>query len=396
MRRILALGLYILVLALMAGCGGGGDESAPSVNNQTGVLTGSVDLASGSPEKCRLLLNGTELPVRVNPDGTFRIPNIPPGEHVLDIIGPDGSESGRTQFEIEPGEEIELPPIKPLPAGQIAGLVIKNENGVWVPAVGVEVVARSDMIWIMDDKGNPTIAPDGTAAGSSPSSGPDNTDAAVPFIYPPPPGFSYSAITDDTGSFVMRAVQRGPYFVTVAVPGYMPGEAFVYVAPGQTAVADFQLWPEKDPEVGKIVGKVTGVSLDGTRAPIAGASIEVYMDHPWILPPPEPIELPPDVRPDMPVAFGAEAIGPGGSIGIMPPIIDWRVFSTVTDENGEYSLDVPAGLRVVSAWAWPYEWAEQRVEVPVNGVVRANFVLKELEIEEPPIEPFPVPDRPRR
>ncbi|NSW57611.1 MAG: hypothetical protein HPY44_16495 [Armatimonadetes bacterium] len=396
MVRIVALSLAVLVLAIMAGCGGGGDEATPPANNQTGVLTGSVDLNSGSPENCRLLLNGTELPVGVNPDGTFRIPNIPPGEHVLDIIGPDGTEAGRSEFEIEPGEVIILPPIRPLPAGQIAGLVIKNENGVWVPAVGVEVVARSDLLWIMDDEGKPTIAPDGTSADSSPNAGGANTAPAVPFIYPPPPGVSYSAITDDTGSFVMRAVQEGPYFVTVAVPGYLTGEAFVYVSPGQTAVADFQLWPEKDPETGKIVGKVMGVKLDGTRAPIAGASIEVRMDQPWFLPPPEPIELPPDIRPDLPVAGGADATDPGGCIGIKPPIIDWRVFSTVTDENGEYSIEVPAGVRVVSAWAWPYEWAEQRVVVPLNGVVRADFELKELDFEEPPIEPLPIFDRPRK
>ena len=312
------------------------------------------------------------VPVAVQPDGSFEIPNIPPGSHVLDVVGPDGMSGGRVEFEIVAGSNEVLPPIEPAPCGQIAGMVMKFEDGALTPLAGVEVIARSDLIWIMTDENAATIAP-----ASEPND--------APLIYPPPEGATYTAHTDDDGSYVMKAVRPGPYFVTVAVPGLETGEVFVSVGPGRTAAADFVLKPVVDPGVGRIEGTVVSANSTGATAPIEGALVEVVMDNGWAPPPPGPIPVPIGVSfPGVGSSPGSESGGaPGGTVS--PPDIIWRAFSTLTDSDGRYSLNVPSGHCLVSAWLWGYHRESRRATVQPGETIVVDFALK------PAPMPLPVP-----
>jgi hypothetical protein len=70
---------------------------------------------------------------------------------------------------------------------------------------------------------------------------------------------------------------------------------------------------------------------------------------------------------------------------IVPPYFEWTVFATLTDNQGHYSLNVPAGYQTVEVYAEGYEWTSQPVEVQANETVTVDFAL------QPWSEPPPVP-----
>lgn len=404
--RVSAAALVLAVLMVFGGCGGGGDEGGNAGGNQAGAAVGSVTTDGGSPEDYTLMLDGQEVDVDIQPDGSFQLPGIPPGDHVIDVVGPDGMEGGRVEFTIDEDETVTLPPIRPEAAGQIAGLVMLREtDGSLTPAEGISVIARSDLIWIMDGTDGPRLADPNSGVTASQED--DGTDAR-PLIYPPPPGATYDAVTDAAGSYSMKGVAPGNYLVTVAAAGYLAREVYVYVAPGRTAVADFTLVVDQEPEYGVIAGQVIGVgepNVDGVypvqantvKKPLEGATVEVYLEDPWIDPPyMGGIEVQPDVT--LPGAAGGSTGDADGDIGeVEPPIIicppfRWDVLSTRTDADGNYELKVPVGRRAVQVWAWGYESGWQEVTVTAGGTVRADFELPAW-VFDPPV-PEPGPDAP--
>ena len=338
-RGMLCAALLVAGAVFLAGCGGGGSDTSLV---GTGTARGLIRSA-GSPADFTLLLDGVEVDVPVGDDGAFTMPSIPPGEHELQVIGPDGMEGGSVTFTIEPGGDVVLPPIDTEVGGQIVGMVMKREDGVLKPLPGVEVVARSDLYWIMDATGSPSVGPE--------------TGDAMPFIYPPPPGVSYSAVTEDDGSFRMGAVVPGPFLVEVVVPGLTRGDQYVFVEPGRTAVADFELTPVVEPGIGTVQGTVT----DSSGKPLVGALVEVVFDTGWRPPPPtDPVE------PSRDLSIGGirpMSDASGSMPGFMPPDIIWTHFATLTDASGKYSLTVPTGTCTVSAWLWGYEWQSQSLTV---------------------------------
>ncbi len=386
-------GLYLCVAVslmwLLAGCGGDGG-TPPAETTEVGTASGIVETEGEAPDTFQLVLDGQRVPSPIGPDGTFRIPNIPPGPHVLDVLGPDGMSGGRAEFNVVPGVDSEIPPIRPVPRGQIAGLVLKWENGGLMPAGGVQVIARSDLYWIADESG------EGRTVSSAQSSD------SMPLIYPPPPGRTYSAFTNRSGSYLMQNVLPGPYMVSVVVPGFYPAHKFVLVRPGQTSVADFRLRPVVTPEFGKIAGTVVNADPETNYEPIEGALIQVIVDDPWAPPwpgpvdgsPPEPIEIPAGV--DFPTAGALQAEDgegsePGGEPEFMPPDIRWQVFSTRTNDEGYYELKVPAGRRVVHCWAWGFGPQRRPVIVPEGDTIRVNFRLLPMPTPEPIPMPEPLP-----
>lgn len=370
--RLIFVVIVAVSVSVLIGCGGNG-ENVSQPPGQSAV-TGTIAVEGGSAEGYQLLLNGAPVPATVQPDGSFTITGVPEGTHVLDVIGPDGMSGGRAEFSTVPGQTVPLPPIETRLGGQIVGMITKLEEGVLTPLVGVEVVARSDMPWILD--------------------GPTSETDDRPLIYPPPRSQTYSIHTGEDGSYAMRAVTPGPYLVTVAVPGLTTGTAFVHASAGRTAVADFTLEPVIDPGVGTIEGAVWAVDRDGATTPLEGALVEVSMDDGWRTPPPGPIvPLPPDFPVDEPgSAPGGE--GEGGAepgVGIVPPDIYWNVFSTLTDSRGRYSINVPSGRGHVRAWKPGYEGDGRRVTVQPGETLTQEFRLRRVpDVVVPPL-PWPEP-----
>jgi len=357
MRRAgMVVAALVVMVALIAGCGGG---SSVTTKNKVGTATGSVNLAGADPTDLKLALDGLTLGVAIQSDGSFRIPNIPPGTHVLDVLGPDGMLGGRAEFDLSSGEIELIPPIELKLGGQIVGMVMKLENGVLTPLANVQVVARSDLMWILADKGGTTVGAVGSSQGTA-------------LIYPPPEGQEYTAYTDQDGSYQMKSVKAGSYLVTVAVPGLEAGEQFVWVQPGCTAVADFHLEPSIPEGIATIQGTVTGADENGTQVPLAGALVEVTMDRPWQPEPPDdPIILPDAIT--LPGVKGAQT-GTDPSV-IYPPDIWWQVFATLTDTNGHYTLNVPSGRGTVSVSKWGYMGESRSVTLQPSQTYTFDFAL---------------------
>jgi len=227
------------------------------------------------------------------------------------------------------------------------------------PLVGVQVIARSDVIRIQTE--------DGVHLG--PADGPDD----APLVYPPPPGVTYSAFTDESGSYCMKGVRPGPYLVVVAVPGLTLGRAYVFVRPYHTAVADFQLRPVPPPPVGTVMGTVRGAGPSGEAYPLAGALVTIFCNN-W--------------RPTPPID-GATVIGaagelPAGTDTVAPPDIVWEAFRTLTNREGQYWLTVPSGPAVIAVWKCFYAPQKRKIQVPDGGTIIQSFLLQPVDNITPP------------
>ena len=368
-RRLWAVGIAALALVVVAGCGGGGGEGSGAIAPAGGV-SGTVDLAGSSADDYELLLDGAPVDAAIDPDGSFELSGVPEGEWAVDVVHKDGMASGRAAVVVQPGQSVEIPnPIVIEAAGQICGIVSLLEDGVLTPVRDAHVIARSDLAWILTDDGarlGPADAPDG------------------PLVYPPPPGVTYHAFTGEDGSYCMRGVRPGSYLVVVALIGVTGNQAYVFVRPGHTAVADFVLRPLVPPVVGVVAGTVYGKApvnstSDVARIPLPGALVTVWCDNYWQ--PPTPAE-------PAPIIGTIEGDVPPDADSVTPPDIVWSAVRTRTDEDGRYRLKVPAGPALMTVWKRHYEPQRRRIRVPANDTIIENFFLRLMD----DIVPLPVPD----
>ncbi|MEN6545947.1 MAG: carboxypeptidase-like regulatory domain-containing protein [Armatimonadia bacterium] len=339
--RDLVLVLLILTVCLLAGCGGGGKSAVTPTGN--GSITGQV--AGPNPSECNLVLDGTELDVHPGSDGSFTIPNLPAGNHYLSIISDDGLVGTHLVVDVDPDETSDLGDITLQPGGQIAGLVMqKDEVGNLSPLAGVTVVADPEPVYIMD----------GQTSTDPPAS--DGEELAL------------RAITNDNGSYVIPAVPEGAYVVTVNVPGLVQGVAYVWVSAGTTATADFQLVPAIEEGVGTVRGTIRGTG-DTTPAgtAIEGVTVTITCNGNWQPISPEPLPIP--------VALIGKALVPKQATGIVCPPYWFNQFTTLTDQNGEYSLNVPSGYLSISVWAEGYEGAYGSFSLQPRQTVVKDYTL---------------------
>ncbi len=363
MHRFWVVAIVALALVL-AGCGGGGGPEAPATS-ETGTVAGTVDLAGNSADDYAVLVDGIPAEADVGPNGSFEVSGVPEGEHAIDVVRNDGLESGRATVVVEVGQQSQIADeILLRPAGQICGIVVKIENGTVEPLAGVQVIARSDLIWIQTDEG----------VHLGPADGPND----VPLIYPPPPGVTYSAFTDESGSYCMKGVRPGPYLVVVAVPGLTLGRAYVFVRPYHTTVADFQLRPITPPPVGTVMGTVRGAGPSGEVHPLVGALVTIFCNNWQPVPPIDPA----------PVIGAAAGELPPGTDTVMPPEVVWEAFRTLTNREGRYWLTVPSGPAVMAVWKRFYAPQKREIQVPNGGTIIENFLLRMIDNITPP----PVPD----
>jgi hypothetical protein len=350
-------GLAVLGLIWLAGCGGGGGGPGKQPTAGAGTIQGSVQLAGQDPQNLQVMVDGVQTDATVGADGRFVVRGVRPGRHRVQVISRDGLTAGDAEVDVDPDEPADTGPIQLYRAGRITGMVFKEEQGQRTPLAGVEVVAQGEVPIVMQ--------------GSS--------AAPEPLIYPPPDfkGPTYSAFTDQDGVYDMRGVNPGPYLVAVVVPGLEAGEAYVWVEPGQTTVADFVLRPAIEPGVGTVQGTVRGESpasapaQAGSPIPLEGAEVVVRLGQPWKPPRPGPEPIP-ILRPGRPRAQQTENARP-------VPIGRWGIFRTLTDKEGHYSLNVPSGHGEMGVWKDGYQPEQRAVDILPNQVRVEDFLLKLLE-----------------
>lgn len=350
--RYLALMALVLSMFLLAGCGGGGKSSVTPTGN--GSVTGQV--LGADPSEYTLVLDGAELDLHPDASGSFTIPNLPAGNHYLSVISGDGMTGAHLVVDVDPDDTSDLGNIALQPGGQIVGLVLqKDESNNLTPLAGVTVVADPEPVYIMD--GEPNTDP--------PAS--DGEDLAL------------RAITDGNGSYVIPAVPEGAYVVTVNVPGLVQGVAYVWVSAGTTATADFQLLPAIEEGVGTVRGTIKGVGGAPAAAPLEGATVTITCDGTW-----QPIR--PDDPLPMPVALLGKGLAPRQATSIICPPYWFNQFTTLTDQNGEYSLNVPSGYLSISVWAEGYEGAYESFSLRPRQTVVKDYTLTIQTELPPPVE----------
>ncbi len=378
-----AIAVAALLPLLIVGCGGGGSgggeqQGGASDESQMVTVQGSVDLGGVDPDETQLLLDGRPLDVEIDEDGNFVVPGIPEGEHVLQVVTRDGMRGGAVRFVARPGLHVRLEqPIDLEATGQIVGIVVKRDGDVEERVAGVEVVARSDLVWIQVPDGRRALRP--RRAGASE----DGDEASL--IFPPPPdieGNTYSAFTDEDGTYQIKGVEPGAYLVTCALAGYEPAQAWVYVEANRTAVADLVLVPAVEPGVATLTGTVSGRSSEGEVKPLEGAEVLVTLDTPWRPPRRGPRPIP---------VVGILPAHEHGEDVVEGPDVAFREFRTLTDANGHYTLNVPAGHATVLVWAEGYATAMKRTTLQAGATVVLDFVLDEIQWPPlpPDIEPTP-------
>ncbi len=344
MRYLCAIAVVVVLVGLV-GCGSGGGEVV--INPTGGVVTGQLT-GVASPEDFRILVDGSEVTVQPDSQGNFVIANLPPGEHNVAFVSPDGMAGARVEVIVEDGRTTPVGPVEGELGGQIVGLVMQVDgDGGLSPLSGVEVIADSDFVGI------DLPVYDGRE-------GPQTLSNEVTDIEQPRDGdaVQYRAFTDEAGSFTMRAVTEGAYLVSVNIPGLEQGTSWVWVSPGYTSVADFHLREAIDPGVGTIQGSV--LAADG-GTPIEGAVVEVYMDGGYWEPTPA---VSPAKEEDEP--------------SVVPPYY-FNEFRTLTDAQGNFSLNVPAGYLNLSIWAENYESVFEQLAVRAGEVLSLTFSLQAWE-----------------
>lgn len=362
MRASSLLVLLAVVIALgMVGCGGGGSSNPPP--RDTTAIQGQVSVA-GDAAGYQLLLDGQPVPGALRPDGSYRIEGVSAGEHRIAIVGGDGMTGGYCTVEVGEGQVVEAPEIVPELGGQIVGMVTVREEGGLRALAGVEVTAQPARMMIM------------------------NEDGTAPDIYPPPEPPedlpTFSTFTNDAGSFLIGAVPEGEYVVTVVQPDMEGTWQWVWVSAGHTAVADFELRPAIEPGVGTVQGRVVGL-VNGERVPLEGARVTIYCENMWG--PIGPIEMP-EINTG-PAQDEGSSEG-GGSVGPMPPdpgmIMPpyFEDLSTLTDADGHYSLNAPAGYASIEVWMPEYEPAWQEIVIRAAETLTVSFGLTPWTWEEPP------------
>lgn len=341
----------LLAVALLAGCmvlaGCGGSSTAPPPPPGSGTISGQV-LNVQDPSNLQVQLDGLQLEVAPDSEGNFSIPNVPPGDHVISFLDPTTNTGAHLSVDVGSGQTTDVGDVTLAFGGMIAGIVSQvDEAGNLLPLAGVEVVAESIEYPIMETE--------------------PRQESPLPV-----PSLRLVAFTVEDGSYTMRAVPSGNYQVSVVVPGLEAAIQWIWVEVGRTTPCDFILRPSFEPGVGTVQGTVTAADAAGANGqPVVGALVSIYSQFPYY-----PIVSPETI---------AEAARRGRQGAIAPPYWDWRVFSTLTDDQGHYSLNVPAGYQTVEVYAEGYEWTSQSIQVVADETITVDFVLL------PWTEPVPLP-----
>ena len=347
MRRAELAAAVVLLACLglwVVGCGGSGGGGVTRVGGVSGKLSGA-----SNPQALTLALDGQPLQVRPEADGSFTIPGVPPGEHVVSAVTADGSAGAYVTLLVDGTGTVDVGDVPVDVGGQISGIVARIEdNGSLTPLEGVQVTATVPEVWIMQ------------GGGTEPPAG---GDATQPAIWPPPDDrpsdLKIVGFTEADGSYRLPAVPAGDYEVRVVVPGLEAGVQWVYVAPASTSVADFHLRKAIESGIGSVEGTVTSKD-DGSV--IAGAVVSINVSQPYV----------PIIAPDTAVPGRSRQDGP------VSPWFDWSTFATLTDTHGRYHLNVPSGYLDLSVFAEGYDPLWQQMTLQPDQTLTLDVALSPM------------------
>ncbi|MBI5833907.1 MAG: DUF2012 domain-containing protein [Armatimonadetes bacterium] len=395
MRWLRATLAALAIGALVAGCG----SSAGGGSGGNGRVTGRLTNAAGGTVR----IEGTSLSCPVGADGSFSLPNVPPGEYTLSVTAP-GNMGGAVLVRVVDGDATDVSQVELVEVGQIAGLVTNSATG--QPIVGARISARlTPLMWAYGDATAPGVASGVDAAnGSARRQATDNTDANRP-----PPR---TAVTNSSGSYVLTGALVGPYSIEIAADGFEAAEVGTWVGAGTTATADAQLVPV-DPNNASIEGTVTGTS-EGVTGPLAAVRVDVWPvtsgDFPMPLANGSPARRSRQADPtdgtgtdtggadtggtdtggtdtggtdaggadpgDVMTATGGGTTEELNNIDpwMVPPF--WRGKSTMTDAQGHYSIaNIVPGTYTVVFWRFGYQRVEQTVTFTAQGHQTVNTTM---------------------
>ncbi len=286
-----------------------------------GHVTGRVATAGGArAARFIFTLDGVRVRARLKAD-RFTLRNLPVGGHTLAIFQAGTSRAAYVPVRIRRNATERLSRVELVVGGQITGIVtrvVDPHDTAGEPISGVEVVAER-------------VSDDGTGGGKHGGRRVSPSTARL------------VAVTDKSGAYAFRGAPPGSYEVSVAVPGLEGGLNWVYVEANRTAVADFQLREAVEEGVGKVRGRIS----DAEGVPVEGALVSVYTDDVWAAS----------------TARGVRVINPG-------------YFSTLTDENGDYALNIPSGHGHLIVYAEGYLPAQQNVLVRRRQVLVVDLSLE--------------------
>lgn len=355
MKKGAVIFVAIGLVGLIGGCGGGGGPNVPRRN--TGEVSGRLN-GVANPTEYTITVDGQPVAARPNASGQFNIHGLPPGTHTIGFVGPGGMQGAYRAVVVRRGQTTSVGDVEPTLGGQIAGIVTKVlPSGEIEPVAGVEVTATSAKNWIDPAPGNDEPIEVGRTG---------DPDQVV-----------IVAHTNKNGSYLMEAVPPGGYDIACVVPGYEPVLLWVWVDAGSTAVADIRVYPAPEQGVGTVEGTVTG---EGT--PLEGALVTLTTGNPW------PLPLTTELMEQWLGARRERAAGwPCRDGACTPPWIEVRSFSTLTDAQGHYSLNVPVGKHFIECWLDGWEWQGKEVAVARNQTTEVNFDLVKLNDGREPSEP---------
>ena len=325
----------VLILAALAGCGGGGSDSPGGAGSITGRISDLIGLPATNRapgDAIRLSVEGTNLTAAVDADGAFTINGVPAG--LQTVTARTTTHAAAFCARVSPGTETKVGDIGLRESGQISGLVTSADNHTPIPSARVTV---TELVF-------------------------ENTADVAPRPV-------RVQRTGASGSYTVDGLPTGEYLVTVSKEGFESESLWTYVSPFSTTAGDLRLHAADPAAKGVMSGTATLVAEDGARTPVAGALVRLV---PRGLPEPP---MPP-TRPLPEQALGAG----GGSVDLYPSAgrsHTSRDRYTYTDENGAYSLDgIPAGEYTAAAVRAGLDPEEKPVTITASGVVTVDFQLR--------------------
>jgi hypothetical protein len=245
----------------------------PLTKVRTARISGIALDAAGQPLRGGLLLSpsersgaAVEMPVTINPraDGRFDIPNIPPGEYVLQAVKPPVSMQPRTSE----GEFAAM--FVTVDGKDISGLVVRTSNG-------------STVTGRITFDGNVTGPSSALGAGLQPRDI-GVMPRPVDFDVSPLIGSGYSALIHDDWTFEMAGLSGPRRLVVTAPPGWSAKAVRLYGRDVTDTPLPFGTKDESLTNVEVVVTnrarEIVGTVTDGRGQPIADYTVIVFAVDP--------------------------------------------------------------------------------------------------------------------
>lgn len=297
--------------------------------------------------------------------GSYRLVGVLPGRYLVEALHPD-FQAASAEATVETGQttavDLRLQPLEEEERGAVAGLVVTEaSDGEAQPIRG----ARVELL--PADQPAEVEATETDIAGMA---------LRADLIFLPPKHGERVAYTDGRGEFVIRGVPPGAYVALAMKRGFLPSRQEVQVTAGEVAKLRFTL----ESNLTTVYGVVSTLE-NGERKPVAGAHVLVVDlgGVPLPLRPPETGVAPGGgmgLGLGLPHPAGPAYSGGGNGAGHRMWASADNLGGAVTNEQGEYELQAPAGVQVMMVQKEGYMPVRQRVELQPDVRNEVNFELE--------------------